>query len=574
MENLRKLNKYSLFLILVILLAAFLRFYQLGNIPAGLTNDEANTGHDAYSILLTGKDQWGTFLPITNFKGFGDFPPPVYRYLSVLPIHFFGLNQFSVRFISALAGTLSVLMLYFVGKKLFNKKIAIFSSILFAIMPWAIGLSRVAIESNVAILFLLIAIWFGFNNSRNKIRNFTISVISLAVSAYTYSAYSLFVPLVFIVLIFENFYKTKLSYKNIILPLVIFLILILPIFSDKGSASTRFSQIGFLSNENSIGLINILNDERGQCLKVFNSNLCRVINNKQALFLSVFVKNYLSHFSPNFLYINGTSTQYSILPQRGLDYLLSFVFLVLGMYFLLIKNKNKKLSVLFLTLFLLAVLPDSLTGDGNYSRASIMQPFLAIIGGLGLSMIYDKFKNKKVKYAVSILISIILLFSLSSFYFIYLTYFKNNYSTFSQYGYQQLMTQVAKNKDDYQRIYISKHLNDTKQYIYYLFFNKYDPRKYQSKKNVSYNQNPDGWFSIDRIENIYFVQNPPVVDDSLSLSKEKILIISNPVDFPKTLKPVFEIKDRLGNVLFEAINLSDLLKYNKEQQLLLLKKNV
>ena len=104
MENLRKLNKYSLYLVLVILLAAFLRFYQLGNIPAGLTNDEANTGYDAYSILLTGKDQWGTFLPITNFKGFGDFPPPIYRYLSVIQIHFLGLNPFAVRLSLRLQG--------------------------------------------------------------------------------------------------------------------------------------------------------------------------------------------------------------------------------------------------------------------------------------------------------------------------------------------------------------------------------------------------------------------------------------------------------------------------------------
>ncbi|MCL4417015.1 MAG: glycosyltransferase family 39 protein, partial [Actinobacteria bacterium] len=132
---------------IVLVVAFFFRFYQLGNIPSGLFNDEANTGYDSYSILLTGKDQWGTLLPFSNFKGFGDYPPPIYRYLTTIPIFLFGLSEFSVRFISALAGLLSIGVLYLLTKKLFNDKIAIFSSLMFAIMPWAIGLSRVGISN-------------------------------------------------------------------------------------------------------------------------------------------------------------------------------------------------------------------------------------------------------------------------------------------------------------------------------------------------------------------------------------------------------------------------------------------
>jgi hypothetical protein len=77
-------NKSYLLLFFIICLAIFLRFYQLGNIPAGFLNDEANAGYDAYSVLLTGKDQWNTFLPLTHFVGFGGAPLPVYRYLSLI----------------------------------------------------------------------------------------------------------------------------------------------------------------------------------------------------------------------------------------------------------------------------------------------------------------------------------------------------------------------------------------------------------------------------------------------------------------------------------------------------------
>ena len=125
---------------------------------------------------------------------------------------------------------------------------------------------------------------------------------------------------------------------------------------------------------------------------------------------------------------------------------------------------------------------------------------------------------------------------------------------------------VSEEKQNYQKVYISKHLNDTKQYVYYLFYNNYDPVKYQSKKDVAISYEASGWISIDRIENIYFVQNPPVITEESDLAKEKILIISTPVDFPKEIEPVFVIKDKLGNVLFKAINLSDLLEYNREHQ--------
>jgi hypothetical protein len=348
------------------------------------------------------------------------------------------------------------------------------------------------------------------------------------------------------------------------------------LFIHKDSASVRFSQVGLINNVNSVGLINTLNDERGQCLKSYYPVFCKVLDNRVTLYASTFFKNYLAHFSPNFLYINGTVTQYSILPQRGLDYIFDSLLLFFGLYFLLRKNKDLKLSFIFLLLFLLSALPDSLTGDGNYSRASIMQPFIALIDGLGFYYIFELkiFKNRKIKYLAFFSTLLIVVFSVTSFYAVYLTYFKNNYSIFSQYGYQDLMTKVKAQKNNYDKIYISRHLNDTKQYVYYLFYNKYSPQKYQSKKDVSYSQGSGGWISIDRIENIYFVQNPPPVHLISPFGKDKVLLISNPVDFPKNIKLAFVVKDKLGNVLFKAINLSDLLEYNKEQEALRLKGNI
>src|SRR5438067_1428184 len=135
---------YILFcLISIFILAVFLRFYQLSDIPSGLTNDEADIGYDAYSLAKTGHDQWNQFLPISGFIGFGDYRLPLYTYLVVPSVIAFDLSTFAVRFPSALFGAISTLLMYFFASKIFGKKIGLLSAFLFAVSPWSIGLSRI-----------------------------------------------------------------------------------------------------------------------------------------------------------------------------------------------------------------------------------------------------------------------------------------------------------------------------------------------------------------------------------------------------------------------------------------------
>src|SRR3989304_9431060 len=106
-------------LLTIIFLAAILRFYKLGTNPPGLYWDEAVLGYDAYSILNTGKDHHGETLPLFS-ESFGDWKLPGYHYLLVPSIAIFGLNEFAVRFPSALLGTLTVLLTYLLVKELFR----------------------------------------------------------------------------------------------------------------------------------------------------------------------------------------------------------------------------------------------------------------------------------------------------------------------------------------------------------------------------------------------------------------------------------------------------------------------
>src|SRR5581483_5962797 len=80
-------------LVILIAISAFLRLYNVTGDPPALYQDESAIGYNAYSILQTGKDEYGISHPL-YFKSFGDYKLPVYIYSVVPSIKLFGLNEF------------------------------------------------------------------------------------------------------------------------------------------------------------------------------------------------------------------------------------------------------------------------------------------------------------------------------------------------------------------------------------------------------------------------------------------------------------------------------------------------
>ena len=165
------MRKYILVIIFV--LAAFLRLYKLGAVPPALYWDEASLGYNAYSILKTGFDEHHNFMPLTNFAAYGDYKPPLYIYATVPSIAVFGLNEFAVRFPSAFFGFLTVVLVYFLTKKLFLngpflkiKKVEIdvpiIATFLLAISPWHLQFSKAAFEANLGLFFSTLGIYLYF----------------------------------------------------------------------------------------------------------------------------------------------------------------------------------------------------------------------------------------------------------------------------------------------------------------------------------------------------------------------------------------------------------------------------
>ena len=112
------MNKRILILLaFIIIVASILRLWQLGKVPSSPDWDEVALGYNSYSIMQTGRDEYGKFLPII-LRSFDDYKPALYSYLTIPSILIFGLNVFAVRLPSAIFGILAVIATYFLVKEL------------------------------------------------------------------------------------------------------------------------------------------------------------------------------------------------------------------------------------------------------------------------------------------------------------------------------------------------------------------------------------------------------------------------------------------------------------------------
>src|SRR3990170_5396599 len=255
------MQKSKFYLVTILLLATFLRFWDLDSYPA-LNADEAAIGYNAYSLIQTGRDEHGNFWPI-HFQSFNDYKPGFYFYLVVPFVKMLGLNEWAVRIPGAALGVGTVLVLYLLVKELFkSEKLALISSLFLSISPWHIHFSRGGWEVNVATFFITLGLWLlikALNNSKF----FVVSTLAFVISFYTYHAARVVVPLLVIGLSLIYRKGIRIHLKKFALSGLIAVILLLPLGADfaKGEARSRAAGIGLFADP---GPLSRIDEQRGE----------------------------------------------------------------------------------------------------------------------------------------------------------------------------------------------------------------------------------------------------------------------------------------------------------------------
>lgn len=185
--NLLKSMAKKIIILLIILLGAWWRFYQLGEIPSGVYVDETAVGYNAYSLAETGRDEYGQPWPVF-MRLFGAFSSPLYTFVTAGVVGVIGLSDFSIRLISAVSGTLLVLLFYLIlGELKYRWWLQMAGTLLLALAPWGVFLSRMALEGHLAMV-LAVAAGYCFLKAEKNPRWWLGVGLCLALSSWSYQA--------------------------------------------------------------------------------------------------------------------------------------------------------------------------------------------------------------------------------------------------------------------------------------------------------------------------------------------------------------------------------------------------
>jgi 4-amino-4-deoxy-L-arabinose transferase-like glycosyltransferase len=491
------MRKETVLLFLIILLGAFLRFYQLGNVPLGFTWDEASITYDAWGIADWHRDQHAKIMPLV-FRSYGDYKPPLMHYLLASIFLVTGVNEIAIRLISAVSGILLILIIYLISQELFQKNtfISLSSAFVIAASPWLIHMSRVGFEANVATTIIGFGIYLMLKG-KNKLIYLTLGAFTLALSLYTYQSAKITAPLLLIWMTFWMYKKFHIAIKKIIITFIVFL----------------FSSLPLLLSLTQGGL------ERGQQTLIFYENEKLLLNFSV---VTRMIGNFFKHFSFDFLIYGKQPNLRNIVPGFGVLYPIDLIFIIVGVLSML---KKLRAELILLTgWIIIGLIPSIISTSSPHTIRSttIIIPTVILISyGIWSLVKYvkGKYGNKVSKLSV---ITVFLIYSL--FIIKFSIYYFNSYKIVSaidfQFGYQEALL-IAK-----QQLRTADALQVTDRYgqayLYTLLNFHYTPEQFNQGVLVNVKFVPISWPNLEK--NTVFVATPDEIppDDPAVINLVKI----------------------------------------------------
>ena len=515
-------------LVLAIILGFVIRFYKFGQAPGGLYLDEAGQGYSAYSILKTGKDEFGMPFPAA-FRSFNDFKTPVYIYLIVPLIPIFGLNKFSIRLPSFIFSILTLPLLYFLILKLTDnsnksKKFALIATFFLAISPWHVLFGRTNFECNVA-LFLLLFAYYIFQFALQKPLYLIISAVFFSVALPAYHSERILIPII-VVFLFVKYFKILTSpryIKYLLISLLLAIIILVPTIKI-------ITTPGFLA--------------RASVLSIFSS--------KNSWGAKEWPSLYLSYFSPRYLFWLGDSGPRSSYPGLSVFYLWQLPLYLHGLYLLFNRKISSKLKIFVFLLLIISPIPASLTRDPfSTIRALPLVIPIILICSLSANDILDRLSGYKAKLVIVMAIFTYSVLKLYSSGYILNEYYRASYW---DYGWEQVTDVIKQQLDPKLPIVVDNARNEP--YSQLLVFLKADPAKYQAENFEVNNQDYYSYMGRNTTKKIGNITTRGInwtedkkidqylIGDSLAISAQQIkdnkLILIKQINYPDG-SPAFNI---------------------------------
>lgn len=513
-------------LIAILLTGLFLRLVNITQSPPSLYGDELTMLLDVNSILNTGYDTTGKFLPLNFTMGGGR--PVGYGYFSMPLVALFGPGVLSIRLLSVLSGAGIIFLIYWLGRLVFSKQIGLLAAGLLAISPWDLSLSRGGFETHFALFLALLGIVM-FLLSDKRPWFYLVSVLSFGLSINTYSTYKLILP-VFLPLLFwfgnlrEGFSNKKNRVYLILSTGILLLFFSLFLFQAfLNNSEARFLSLNiFTQDQIKSQMTHDINERRN--LSTLNGNLSRLLNNKVWEFGFLLGRNYLNNFSVGFLFLDGDRNPRHNMAGTGSFYIVELITMFFGLGFLFRKNYLRKM-IFLVSWILLAPIATSLIADPHALRSSFMLPPLILLSATGLYYLWT-LREK-------LLIKVVICASLLGFFiqFIFISenlYFisPNKYSRFWAYPARKATEIAIKNNEKYNYIFLSDSI-DAIEFAYPVYA-AINPVKVLEQNKT---QIQTGEYKFRRYGNVYIGYIPDTrIEDFINSLDGSVLFIGDRED--------------------------------------------
>ena len=462
-------QKIIVLTVLVFAAALVFRFWRISEIPKSLSMDEIAVGWNAYSILKTGKDEFGVRLPL-YFRSIGDYKTPVVIYLVSPSIALFGLTEFAVRFPAAILGAGTAIVFIFLLRELgISWKGSFAGGAFMAVNPWHVYLSRTSFDGIIALFFVILATYVFVRAARVKsVFLMTLSFITFALSVWSYHAERVFVPALVLFLII--YFKPK----KLLIPILAALMFAVPFVYATVSGPGIMARAADLWIGKEAGL--------------------------------TWPNQYLNYFDLSLWFFKGLNLTLPGYPDLGFLYAVDLPVFILGIY-AVVKSKSKAVKALALFWLFAGALPGSLTRGGiNPGRTIIWLPFFGILMANGLEFLLEK--RKKVLTGLYLLF---LIWNIGYFADVYANNFSKHYADLWHYGYKEVALYACENHSKYKKIIVTDKYGiewpqiKTIPYLYVLFYCKWDPAIYLSDRNLFNIEFRQPQWRIDSEENNYLL---------------------------------------------------------------------
>lgn len=459
-------------IILLCVISLALNLLQKHTIQACMNADEAAHGYNAFSLLKTGRDEYGKLLPL-RFKSFGEYKMPLYTYSIVPFVAVMGLTLDAVRTPNVLMSMLFPLAVYFLTVNVFHKRsIGLLAAI---ITTGSLGLhiiGRQGHEVYMSTVFMVVATAAFIRTLNKKAWIWTVlCAATLALAMLGYQAARIYTAVMLAILWAQTLRRAFPWQQALALTTTVALMLI----PDVLLPPQRVGSLWYFASE-------------GLHLKVLEYRMeggSGLIFNKATVAAYDILMRHITYYTPQFLVEHGDPNYRFGYPDMSPINPLIYLFAIIGVY-TMIRTKRNRDYVLFFIFLAIAPLAGSLTwADVSITRAFFLLPLIHVVAAAGVySTSLWIAKNPRRLIPVGAALVLIYGYFQIKTWDIFLHHYshRTEVAKAQQCGYDQIGAYIQ-NHSDVRQFYITR--ENGQPYIYVLFYTQYDPHTYQQKNHLS-----------------------------------------------------------------------------------------